>query len=81
MRAKFLLAGIFALLAECAVANAVTMTTVPEIEPFNLTAPQVNFEVSNVNGKVAVTTNSPQIVFIKCLHSISSIPGWEPLPE
>jgi hypothetical protein len=44
------------------VANAVTMTTVPEIEPFNLTAPQINFEVSNVNGKVTVTTNSPQIV-------------------
>ncbi|HTN70635.1 MAG TPA: choice-of-anchor E domain-containing protein [Methylomirabilota bacterium] len=70
MRAKFscmgLLAGIFAFLAKCAVANAITMTTLPEIETFNLTAPQVpqvNFEVSNSDANtppVKIDTNSPQ---------------------
>jgi hypothetical protein len=57
------LAGIFVLVAAGAVANAITMTTAPEIEPFTLTTAQpVTFEVSNDGTPPAtVTTNSPQI--------------------
>lgn len=57
-----LLAGIFALVADGDVANAITMTTAPEIEPFTLTTAPVTFEVSNDGTPPAtVTTNSPQI--------------------
>jgi hypothetical protein len=60
MTAKFLglLAGMFALLAECAVANAITMTTLPETELINLTNSQITFHVENNGTPPATVTNT-----------------------
>jgi hypothetical protein len=54
------LAGLFALLADGHVANAITMMTT-ETESFTLTAPQVLFTVTNDgNPPATVDSNSPQ---------------------
>jgi hypothetical protein len=63
MKSKFLglLASVFATLVQCAVANALSIM---QTQPFNLDAPQVTFQVSNVAdpppSTVTVTNNSPQ---------------------
>lgn len=67
MKAKFLalLAGVFAILVQWAVANAVPITTQPQIEPFTLdTNPTVTFSVITGEGnppKVDTTNNGPVI--------------------
>jgi hypothetical protein len=50
--------GALALLAQCVVAHAIPMTTAPEIEPFTLTAQQVDFKVDNYSGTPPVHTNT-----------------------
>ncbi len=52
-------AGVFFFLMQCVAAQAITMTTVPEIEAFNLSTTQVTFHVSNDSGTITNNNNSP----------------------
>jgi len=89
MRAKFLsislLAGMFAILVQCAVANAVSITTAPETESFNLaTTPTVTFEVKTgsqlppippVNTNNSPVINSSILTFDKFDTSLGTLTG------
>jgi len=52
--------GVFFFLMQCVAAQAITLTTAPEIEVFNLSTTQVTFQVSNDDGTVTKDNNSPQ---------------------
>jgi len=60
MRARFLclglLAGVFAILVQCAVANALSIT---QTLSFDLMTPTVNFEITNDDGTVTTTPTLP----------------------
>src|ERR1044071_4715492 len=87
MKAKFLalLAGFFAILVQCAVANALTMTTLPETESFNLTTtPTVMFQVitgstipfiPSVDTNNGPISNSSLLTFNKFDTSLGTLTG------
>lgn len=61
MKARILLAGVFALLAECAVANALTTATETELINSLAISPQITFDVSNNGaGNVSNTNTGPR---------------------